>query len=219
MTKRNKKPWPTKDAMSQIYELNLWGGKAFDFYSGAGSHEAEIVNPYLEVIQFFLKKHNSTLTVCDLGCGDFNVGSKLIKYTKKYWAIDIVEKLIERNKKWYQADNLEFQCLDIAKDDLPMADCVILRQVLQHLSNAEIQAVVKKLTHYKYIILTEHVPLGGFIPNKDIISGQGIRLKQGSGVDLLKAPFNLLIKEQIVLGEFVLKDGKGRIVTLLYEVF
>lgn len=219
MIKKNKKPWPTKAAMSQIYELNLWGGKAVDFYSGSGSHDAEIVNPYLEIITSFLKSHNKKLSVCDLGCGDFNIGKSLIQYTEKYVAIDIVENLIDRNKRLYQEDNLEFQCLDIAKDDLPVADCVILRQVLQHLSNAEIESVVRKLAHYKYIVLTEHLPLGDFIPNKDIISGQGIRLKQNSGVNVLKAPFNLEVKKETVLGKHILKAGKGRIVTLLYEVF
>jgi len=44
--------------------------------------------------------------------------------------IDIVEPLIKRNKQRYQEDQLEFICLDIAKDDLPTGDCVILRQVL-----------------------------------------------------------------------------------------
>ena len=205
--------------MHQIYELNLWGGTAFDFYSGSGSHDNEIVNPYLESIISFLEKHNRPLIVCDLGCGDFNIGKQLTKYSKKYIAIDIVKTLIDRNKKLYQADNLEFYCLDIAKDELPVADCIILRQVLQHLSNVEILSTVKKLSNYKYIILTEHLPIGDFTPNKDIISGQGIRLKQHSGVNLLRAPFNLEIKKEIVLNEYVVEHSKGRIVTVLYEVF
>jgi len=217
--KRNKKPWPTKDAMNQIYELNLWGGGNLDFYSGTGSHDSEIVYPYLEVVITFLKSLNNKLTVCDLGCGDFNVGKELVSYTDKYMAIDIVENLIDRNKRLYQGGNLEFQCLDIAKDDLPVADCVILRQVLQHLSNREILSVISKLKVYKYIVLTEHLPLGDFIPNKDIISGQGIRLKQNSGVNVLNAPFNLKVKKETLLGEQILEAGKGRVVTLLYEVF
>ena len=66
-----------------------------------------------------------------------------LKYTKKYIAVDIVENLIERNKTLFKEDNLEFHCLDIVEDDLPKADCIILRQVLQHLSNAEIETIVK----------------------------------------------------------------------------
>ncbi|MFI1771897.1 class I SAM-dependent methyltransferase [Thalassobellus citreus] len=219
MTKKVKTPWPTKDVMNQIYDMHLWGGEEFDFYSGAGSHNPEIINPYLKVITAFLKSHNNDLVVCDLGCGDFNIGKYLTKHSKKYIAIDIVENLIERNKTIFKEENLEFYCLDIVKDELPHGDCIILRQVLQHLSNKEIEEVAKKLTAYKYIILTEHIPFGNFTPNKDIISGQGIRLKQNSGVNILEAPFNLKIKEKKQLGEHVLEDGKGRIVTTLFEVF
>ena len=219
MTKKPKNPWPTKDAMNQIYEMNLWGGNQRDFYSGTGSHDLKIINPYLKNLIAFLESYNTSLVVCDLGCGDFNIGKHLTKYSKKYIAIDIVENLINRNKNLYKADNLEFYCLDITKDELPSGDCIILRQVLQHLSNTEIQKVIKKILAYKYIILTEHLPLANFIPNKDIISGQGIRLKQNSGVNILEPPFNLKIKDQKQLGEHLLENEKGRIVTTLFKVF
>lgn len=219
MTKKEKTPWPTKDVMNQIYDMHLWGGNEFDFYSGSGSHNPEIINPYLEVLTAFLEFHNKNLEVCDLGCGDFNIGKHLTKYSKKYIAVDIVENLINRNKALYKEENLEFYCLDIIEDDLPEGDCIILRQVLQHLSNKDIEEVIKKLTAYKYIILTEHIPFGDFVPNKDIISGQGIRLKQNSGVNILEPPFNLKTKEEKILGEHILEDGKGRILTTLFEVF
>ena len=138
MAKKIKKPWPTKNAMSQVYEKHLWGGELFDFYSGTGSHDPKITTPYLQSIITFLERHNPPLTICDLGCGDFNIGRQLITYSKTYFAIDIVEALIDRNKKHYKEDNLEFICLDISKNTLPPGDCVILRQVLQHISNAEI---------------------------------------------------------------------------------
>ncbi|WP_034042957.1 class I SAM-dependent methyltransferase [Wocania ichthyoenteri] len=219
MTKKSKKPWPTKDVMCQIYEMHLWGGNHHDFYSGNGSHNPEIINPYLKTLITFLKSHNTPLVVCDLGCGDFNIGKHLTKYAKKYIAIDIVENLINRNKETFKEGNLEFLCLDIIKDEFPAAECIILRQVLQHLSNTEIQKVIKKLDAYKYIILTEHIPLGNFTPNKDIISGQGIRLKQNSGVNILELPFNLKVIDEKQLGEHILDDNKGRIVTTLFEVF
>lgn len=219
MAKKVKNPWPTKDVMTQIYDMNLWGGKTFDFYSGEGSHNPEIINPYLKQVISFLESFSEPITVCDLGCGDFNIGKHLTKYTKKYIAVDIVETLIERNKTLFKSDNLEFHCLDIAKDELPGADCIILRQVLQHLSNPEILTIVQKLKNYKYVILTEHIPLGNFPPNKDIISGQGIRLKQNSGVDILEPPFNFKIKEQKRIDEHILKNGNGQIVTTLFKVF
>lgn len=219
MLKKTKKPWPAKDVMNQIYEMNLWGGNQFDFYSGIGSHDAKIIDPYLKVIIAFLESYNRSLIVCDLGCGDFNIGKHLTKYSKKYIAIDIVENLTKRNKNLYKDHNLEFYCLDIINDKLPSGDCIILRQVLQHLSNKDIEEVIKKMTIYKYIILTEHIPLGNFVSNKDIISGQGIRLKQNSGVNILEAPFNLKIKDQKQLEEHILENNKGRILTTLFKVF
>ena len=205
--------------MQQIYDQKLWGGKDFDFYSGEGSHNPIIIQPYLDTVISFLNSHNNALTICDLGCGDFNIGKNLVEYSKTYIAIDIVENLIERNKALYKSNNLEFQCLDITENELPNADCIILRQVLQHLSNEEIQNIVEKLTNYKYIILTEHIPIGNFEPNKDKIASQGIRLKQNSGVDLLKEPFNLEVIEKENLNEIILDHSKGRITTLLYTCF
>jgi hypothetical protein len=219
MKKKTKQPWPTKAVMHQIYDQHLWGGKDFDFYSGEGSYNPEIIQPYLDAVISFLNSHNNAMTICDLGCGDFNIGKQLYKYSKTYFAIDIVESLIERNKIVYKSNNLEFQCLNITEDALPKADCIILRQVLQHLSNDEIQHIVERLTNYKYIILTEHIPIGDFEPNKDKIASQGIRLKQNSGVDLLEAPFNLKVLEAKKINEVILKNNKGKITTTIYTCF
>lgn len=218
-TNKIKKPWPTKDAMEQVYKRNLWGSNTSNFYSGLGSHDPELVNPYIDVITSFLESFKNPLVVCDLGCGDFNVGKQLVKHTKKYVAVDIVADLIAYNKVTFKAENLEFHCLDIAVDDLPSGDCVLLRQVLQHLSNDEVQSVLNKLTNFKYVILTEHLPEGPFIPNADIISGQGIRLKKQSGLHVLALPFHFKVKEEKQLLSVDLKTCKGVIVTTLYEVY
>ncbi len=216
--KKIKMPWPTKEAMEQVYEMNLWGSNDSDFYSGEGSHKDVIVQPYIKAVAFFLVSFEKPLIVCDLGCGDFNVGKELVQYSKKYIAIDIVGDLIKYNKEKFKQENLEFHCKDIAVEELPDADCAIVRQVLQHLSNSEIQKVVKQLTKYKYVILTEHLPKGNFEPNKDIISGQGIRLKKKSGVDLLAFPFNFKIKEKKEMLSITLDNCKGKIVTSLYII-
>lgn len=215
--KKTKKPWPTKDAMEQIYELNLWGNNGKDFYSGTGSHDLDIVNPYVASVRTFLSSFKTLLTVCDLGCGDFNVGKELVAYTKQYIAIDIVETLVTRNTKKFTAENLKFHCLDIATDNLPAGDCALVRQVLQHLSNAEVQSILNKLANFKYVILTEHLPEGSFVPNKDIISGRGIRLKQQSGLNILASPFNFKVKEQKQLLSIIPKEKNGVIVTTLYQ--
>lgn len=111
--------------MAQIYKKNLWGGREYDLYSGDGSHHPELVNPYIAAVSTFLKNFKTPLVVCDLGCGDFNIGKLLVKHSIKYIALDVVSELIAHNKKKYIAENLEFYSLDIAKDDLPTGDCAI----------------------------------------------------------------------------------------------
>ena len=215
-----KKPWLTKDAMEQVYKLKLWGNShnSSAFYSGAGSHQSDIVTPYIAVVKSFLTSFQKPLVVCDLGCGDFNVGKELVKYAKKYIGVDIVKDLISYNKGKFRSKNLEFHCLDLAKDELPSGDCVLLRQVLQHVSNSEVQSIINKLTKFKYVILTEHVPNGDFICNKDIISGQGIRIKKQSGINLLAPPFNFKVKEEKELLSITLDANKGVIISTLYKI-
>ena len=103
---------------------------------------------------------------------------ELVPYTQAYKAVDIVPELIAHNKELFKSKKLSFDTIDLAKDPLPEGDCSLLRQVLQHLSNAEIASIVNKLYAYRYVILTEHLPDQEFTPNIDIISGQGIRLKK-----------------------------------------
>ena len=217
--RRTKKAWPTKDAMEQIYKMKLWGGTTSDYYSGVGSHQSLLVNPYVDVLTSFLMSFETPLVVCDLGCGDFNVGKELVKYTKRYVAVDIVLDLIARNKTKFKERHLEFHCLDIAVDDLPSGDCAILRQVLQHLSNAEVQCILSKLTTFKYVIVTEHLPEGDFVANKNIISGQGTRLKKQSGLNLIAPPFDFKVIEEKQLLSILLNDTKEVIVTTLYKLF
>ena len=214
----SKKPWPTKAVMQQIYERNLWGKNGDDFYSGEGSHNPKIVVPYVKAVSSFLASFKNPITICDLGCGDFNIGSQLLPFAKKYFAIDNVPELIEHLKKQYPQKEVSFFCLDMVKDELPKADCVIVKQVLQHLSNKEIQEIVSKLYQYKYVILTEHTPTGNFIPNIDMITDRGNRTQKNSGVVITAPPFNFKFKKRFFLNTIDLENNKGKIETTLFEL-
>ena len=94
----------------------------------------------------------------------------------------------------------------------------MLRQVLQHLSNAEILEVTAKLQGYKYLIITEHIPSFGFRPNADLVTGQGNRLKLESGVVITENPFNLKPLREETLLELPV-DSKSILKTILYQNF
>ena len=63
------------------------------------------------------------------------------------------------------------------------------------------------------------MPEGDFTPNTDIISGQGIRLKKRSGINVLEPPFNLNVKKSDQILSVTSKDFEGVIVTTVYTVY
>lgn len=215
---------PAEELFDKIYEMGGWGvddrGQSI---SGSGSHTNRIVDPYVDTVARFLDSLDEP-TVVDLGCGDFNVGKRLVALTKNYIACDVSSIILERNKNEFQLDNLEFRQLNIAKDELPEADVAFVRQVLQHLSNAEIFRFAESLNSlrpYRYVIVTEHVPDSDqYEPNVDKPSGPGVRVRMNSGVDLSTYPFNLRHEKKTVLLS-VDEDVDGtpaKIISTLYQI-
>jgi hypothetical protein len=190
------------EAFGEIYSSGGWGGgSGDDFFSGPGSHDPEVVGPYVAAIRSFAEQAPSRLDAVDLGCGDFNVGAQLRSAFGAYRAFDVVPALIERNQARYADLDVAFGCIDIAEDPLPAGDVVMIRQVLQHLSNEQIAKVVPKLRRYRYAIISEHLPAAAaFTPNIDKPMSGGTRLDreqigrgEGSGVVLTEPPFSLPI--------------------------
>ena len=163
-------------------------------YSGFGSHDSAVVEPYLNALEMFFKNLDPKPVVVDLGCGDFYIGSQVSRWAELYHACDIVADLIETLVDDYQLANVKFHCLDATREKLPAGDVLIVRQVLQHLSNDDIAKILNQFHQYRYILLTEHLPLGDFTANKEKPNGPDTRLRWQSGVDLLQPPFNLQVK-------------------------
>jgi len=209
LNKRNERKYSSmqiNDIFKEIYKKKLWTPEnekdENNFYSGIGSRYEEFTEVYVDKIKNFLISLPSKPSVVDLGCGDFFIGSRLREYCNKFIAIDIFEDLIEFNKKKFMNQDVDFQTLDITKDQLPSGDICFLRQVLQHLSNGHIQNFLKLMSgKYKYLIITEHLPNeeGYFEPNKDKITGPNIRIHSNSGIILTEPPFNLKFLEKKIV--------------------
>ena len=178
------------EAFAEIYRSREWGSRQdARFCSGNGSMREDVVGPYCHQVEAFIRA-NDIRAIVDLGCGDFMVGSRLLDPLRDYTAIDIVAELLEENRRRYAGMPVTFLCRDIVSDELPDADLCLVRQVLQHLSNAEILHILPKLTKYRYTIVTEHVYTGrGLRPNLDKPHGPGTRIPRRSGVFLECHPF------------------------------
>jgi hypothetical protein len=195
-----------------IYREKLWGedehGKGT---SGSGSHDPHVTVPYVDAVSSLLAEKFYDAIV-DLGCGDFTIGRRFIGLSRRYIACDISEVILERVRVDPDFRDVEFRKLDLARDELPVADLAIVRQVLQHLSNTEIQRFVRYLNStkcFRELLVTEHLPgMPGFKPNKDKPTGNGTRVGIKSGVVLHAPPFSLNYKSMRVLCE-VPKETSG----------
>lgn len=208
----------TRDAFSKIYDENLWGGSPGEICSGSGS-TPEYAQAYANAIRGFLLE-NKIGTVVDLGCGDFAIGNMIQIPKMKYIGVDVVPRVIERNLRLFKQENIEFKCLDIIDDELPTADVCLIRQVLQHLSNAQIEKVLCKTKGFKWLIITEHLPAESARRsyNSDKPHGPDTRLTDSSGVFLEMPPFNLAAQKTLLDHKItapLMADGE-RLLTLVF---
>lgn len=194
-----------KETFQFIYKTRRWWSAQYeyapgDFFSGSGSYAAELVNPYVSLVKELVSK-KEIKTIVDLGCGDFNVGSKIAPFVSDYIGCDIVPELIERNKNRFSNDKCKFVCLDIVDDELPAADLCLIREVFMHLSNDEVMQVLPKLRQYKYVLITETILRNEEGFNKEIPHG-GYR-----GVSLEREPFCMKGTEMLRLNHPHAKDS------------
>lgn len=179
------------ETFGEIYEKNVWGGAKGEFYSGEGSTE-KYSEKYAATIRKFIAE-NDVKRIVDLGCGDFRVASKFVTDDFHYTGCDVVPSLVEYLNDKFANANVEFRCLNIVEDELPGGDLCLIRQVLQHLSNAEIVKILHNARKYKHLIITEHYPHPkvAVVTNLDVPHGPDMRLHFDSAVYLDKPPFNL----------------------------
>lgn len=181
---------PARDVFNQVYAERRWADDGDDFHSGPGSTGRAAIL-YAECIHSFIIE-NRIRSVTDLGCGDFRVASQFVDESIDYVGVDIVKALVDRNRIQFGASNIRFKCLDIVTDELPDGELCLMREVLQHLSNSQIQQILNKLDKFRFVIYSDYQPSrsSAFAPNKDISHGQDTRIWRDSAVFLEEAPFH-----------------------------
>jgi hypothetical protein len=211
-----------REIFTNVYQNKLWGAASPEnespFYSGPGSSDPQIVDPYVETVKRFFGSLPTKQNAVDLGCGDFRVGFRIVDSFDSYTACDVVPELVHFNQQYWRHLPVEFLVLDLVEDEIPTGDVLILRQVLQHLSNDDISKFTQSIPRgFSYLLLTEHLPSeNDFLANRDKVSGTDIRLGSGSGVVLTQPPFNMSFKSETIL--LSVPQFGGSIVTTLYEL-
>jgi SAM-dependent methyltransferase len=181
------------DAFAKIYESGAWGPWASDGMpsSGLGSRP-EYVEQWCSLVETELRSRRVG-TVADLGCGNFAVGMAVTRFGYAVIGVDIAQPVVDWDRRVYPSERVSFVQADLASDPLPYADAAIVRQVLQHLSNSEVERVLANILRtYPLAFITEHVYAGpGCVPNIDMPHGPGTRVPMRSGIFVDRCPFSI----------------------------
>ena len=183
-----------KEIFDRIYEKNLW--QSSETVSGKGS-ELILAQNLLLYLPVLLKKYN-VKTVVDAPCGDYNWILHLDYRFEKYTGIDIVQKLIEKNKK-YENERVKFFAGDILTYNIPSSDLIFCRDCFIHLT---FKQIFKALENFKksgagFIMLTSY----DNCRNEDVLAGQFRK------INLLLPPFNFPAPKDIIQ-ELPSEEGK-----------
>jgi SAM-dependent methyltransferase len=210
-----------QEAFDEVYRKKIW--KRGASVSGPGS-EGLPAERYVELVLEYASTH-ALRTVVDAGCGDFSVGSRLARIFERYTAFDVSPHIIETNKQRYAdliRQNVTFSVADMTSTTFPQADLILIRQVLQHLTNAQIELILKNLegSNWRRALITEEIydPTHNSTPNLDLPSHScGTRVALGSGVFVDKDPFNRQAK-QIAIIDDVTVGGKPHGSLVVFEL-
>jgi exopolyphosphatase/pppGpp-phosphohydrolase len=162
-----------------IYQKNLWGKSSnAKVFSGPGSYDKKLVSQWVDNVASFITT-SDVRTISDIGCGDFNVSSALLDRVniERYTGYDVSDYVIQKNKI-FESESIKFKKLDITREPQKFSDLVIVREVLQHLSNKDIKLSLQNIlkSGSKYIIVGLHQPEKYLFKNLDMPTGKYTRL-------------------------------------------
>lgn len=188
-----------RQQFEEIYAENKWL-----YGSGEGS-QTHHTKRYAAFLQNFLRE-NQIRSVVDMGCGDWQFSQFIDWAGIDYQGFDIVSAVVEANQQKFSRPGVRFQLALGDGSDLPSADLLIAKDVLQHWSNDAIREFLPNLTKYRYCLITNCVNPNGKTSNADIQDG-GFRY-----LDLRLAPFGVEAEELLSF-----TNNRGFIGSLLYR--
>ncbi len=131
---------PAESIFTEIYEKGYWGkAKDAKYFSGTGTHDENTLT-YVDILTEFIHKKNIK-SIFEIGCGDFSIMKQVLRQADvNYTGADIVAGLVSHLHENFGTEQANFMHFDaIDSNDYPNGNSCIVRQVLQHLSNAQIQ--------------------------------------------------------------------------------
>lgn len=175
----NSKIGDSANVFEDIYEINMW--HTDESVSGGGS-TMDATKTVRQELPFIIEKYEIK-SMLDIPCGDYN-WMKEVEMKCDYIGGDIVEQIIEDNRKLYSSEKVSFEVLNMTKDTLPKVDMIFCKDCLQHLSYENVALALNnfKKSGSKYLLVSSFPRTWR---NHDIYDGDYRPL------NICKKPFNL----------------------------
>ena len=143
-----------RQIFNRIYKEKKWSNGKTPL-SGSGS-TLRNTNRVRNLLDDFIKTNN-VKSITDLGCGDLTWIKSTAFFndpTIEYTGVDVVDTLIDGHSA--EGGGRKFVRIDLVDyTDMPYTNLVILRDVIFHLSNADIQTIFNNIKgRFDYILIT-----------------------------------------------------------------
>ena len=141
---------PEREAFRIHYEddNSQWGKS-----SGGGSDPYHTIE-YRCFLEKFIRMNNIK-SIVDIGCGDWQFSRLMNLDGIKYVGFDVVPRMINRNLKLFSSHSIEFAVMPDNIADVPSADLLLMKDVLQHLpDNVIFEFASKVFSKFKFCLLS-----------------------------------------------------------------
>lgn len=198
-----------EEVFTRIYDHGIWGVNEEGIGHSGGGSTVESSKKYMIFLQNFLKRHNIK-SVVDVGCGDWEFSQHIDWSGIDYTGVDVVESVIARNNEKFGCQTIRFLHGDSTQMNLPKADLLICKDVMQHLMHEDIFNLCAQMPKYKHCLFTNDVDPSTSTSLNDVMCPRGPTRQ----LDLTRAPF-------FIRGEKVLtyNSDKGATVKQVLHVF
>jgi hypothetical protein len=172
-------PLSPVEAFRHAWEANLWSGADSRSGPGSGPDQTAVLRQALPA----LWRKLGIASLLDLPCGDWTWMADVDLTGLRYIGGDLLEEVIEQNRRRHRGPDREFVRLDLTSSLLPPADLLLCRDCLVHLSFEDLGRALANIRRSSIgYLLTTTFP--GEPANQDIVTGDWRPL------NLLRPPFS-----------------------------
>ena len=176
----------SQNIFTDKYINHSWG--SLESRSGPGSTVKQTENVRSELKHLILRYGIKSVT--DFSCGDLNWIQLLFEHISQYTGCDIVQECIQNNTSKFPEH--QFRCLDLATDEIPESDLLIVRDVIGH---QPLDIGVKMLENIKkskckYLLSTTFETYGS-TASVNPLTNKNVPIGSWYPVNLMNAPFSL----------------------------